>query len=386
MDTKLLLIRIITLLFLESKNGSSSSSSNHLVKATLSFIKTPDASITTEFSRDSTTKLLEIVRWMNDQTIGFHFDRSDILTRVKMATETEEYIYEAFETSVLGDKTEGEVKDLIKTNRDQLDQFVTRSQIKNIIKEKYTTTHFKPDTVDWEHLSKDLINELEPYKNIGRQDKHQLVGSVSLNDVEGLAKQFESGAQQLSSDGVFRFGWQGLNRMLGYCGGARRGEMVTIGALQHNFKSGFALEMLKSAALYNKPYLFNPKKKPLLLRISLENSIVNDITHLYKSLIEPELETTIDVRSIDPLEAATYVNKRLSENGWHIRLEQYNPSEFTIFDLIDVIERYEDEGYEVCMVNIDYLAMMSTKGCKQGGATGQDIRDLYRRARNVGEA
>ncbi len=43
------------------------------------------------------------------------------------------------------------------------------------------------------------------------------------------------------------------------------------------------------------------------------------------------------------------------------------------------------DGYEIHMLNIDYLAMMSTKGCKQG-ATGQDIRDLFRRTRNIIES
>ena len=131
--------------------------------------------------------------------------------------------------------------------------------------------------------------------------------------------------------------------------------------------------------------MYDPNKKPLLLRISFENSAMVDIIHLYRSLIEPEIGAKIDQQSIDPIQAAVYVNEKLSVNGYHVKIDHYDPSEFTIYDLLDVIEKYEHEGYEIHMLNIDYLAMMSTKGCKQG-ATGQDIRDLFRRTRNIIES
>ncbi len=131
--------------------------------------------------------------------------------------------------------------------------------------------------------------------------------------------------------------------------------------------------------------MYDPNKKPLLLRISFENSAMVDIIHLYRSLIEPEIGAKIDQQSIDPIQAAVYVNEKLSVNGYHVKIDHYDPSDFTIFDLADVIEKYENDGYEIHMLNLDYLAMMSTKGCKQG-ATGQDIRDLFRRTRNIIES
>jgi hypothetical protein len=169
--------------------------------------------------------------------------------------------------------------------------------------------------------------------------------------------------------------------MFGTNGGARRGEMMVIGALQHNFKSGTALEMFKSAALYNRPYMRDPNKKPMLMRISFENPIEMDIINLYKSLAENETGIYIEPKEIDIDHATRYVIERLQVNGYHLSMCHIDPSDYTYHDLFDRIEKFEAEGYEIHMLNVDYLAMMSKKGCAAGPA-GVEIRDLYRRVRN----
>ena len=89
MDSKLLLIKVITLLFLESQLSKKSNlSSRNIATAALSFIKTPDAAVLTDFSRDSLGHLLEIARWMIGTPVTEKFDKADILQRVRMATET----------------------------------------------------------------------------------------------------------------------------------------------------------------------------------------------------------------------------------------------------------------------------------------------------------
>lgn len=386
MDSKLLLIKVITLLFLESQLSKKSNlSSRNIATAALSFIKTPDAAVLTDFSRDSLGHLLEIARWMIATPVTEKFDKSDILQRVRMATETEEYTYDALATYIQMEQTDDEIMLTMKSCREYINTYVNRATINGIVKDAYYQGAFKPENVDWNHYVKDLMAKLEPYKNVQETSKNSLVESVDLSDVENLREAFKTAVETISAEGIIKFGWQGFNRLFGSNGGGRRGEMIVVGALQHNFKSGTSLEMLKSAALYNRPFMYDDTKKPLLLRISFENSAMVDIIHLYRSLIEPEIGMKIDQQSIDPIQAAVYVNEKLSVNGYHVKIDHYDPSEFTIFDLADVIEKYENDGYEIHMLNIDYLAMMSTKGCKQG-ATGQDIRDLFRRTRNIIES
>lgn len=386
MDSKLLLIKVITLLFLESQQaGKNNASSRHLATIALSFIKAPDAAVLTDFSRDSMGHLLEITRWMLTTPPSEVFNKADILQRVRMATETEEYTYDALASHIQMEQTEEEIKGSIKAARDAINTFIQRSTVCQIIKDTYYQTHFKPENIEWNHCVKDLIAKLEPYKNAAETTKANLVESIDISDMESLKSAFGSAIESISPEGIIKFGWQAFNRMFGEYGGARRGEMIVVGALQHSFKSGTSLEMLKSAALYNRPFMHDPSKKPMLLRISFENSAMNDIIHLYRSLIEPEMDMKIDQAAINPIEAAVYVHEKLSANGYTVKIDHYDPSDFTIFDLLEVIERYEQQGYEIHMLNIDYLAMMSTKGCKQG-ATGQDIRDLFRRTRNIIES
>jgi len=385
-DSKLLLIKVITLLFLESvANKKNNTSSRVIAKDALQFIKKPDAAVLTDFSRDSLGHLLEIVRWMIDTPSDEQFNKGDILQRVRMATETEDYIFDALATNIQMEQTDEEVQNSIRTSRDFINTFINRATIRSIVKDYYYEIEFRPENVDWNHYVKDFSSKLEPFKNTASIVNKSLVESVDISNIESLQESFQVAVSSIRPEGIIKFGHQGINRLFGDYGGARRGEMIVVGALQHNFKSGTTLEMLKAAAIYNRPFMHDPSKKPLLLRISFENSAMNDIIHLYRSLIEPEIGMKIDQASINPIEAAVYVNNKLSVNGYTVKIDHYDPSEFTIFDLIDVIEKYENEGYEIHMLNIDYLAMMSTKGCKQG-ATGQDIRDLFRRTRNVIEA
>lgn len=385
MENKLLLVKIITLLFLESVSNQKNNSSRDLAAMAVGQIKTPDATVLTDFSRDSLGHLLDIARWMIGGVPETGFDKNDILQRVRVATETENFIYDALASAIEGEKTPEEVIKITRSARDYINQCINRTTVTNIVRDAYFQVQFKSENVDWNHYVKEILLKLDPYKNTQAQTKSSLVESIDLANMESIQESFKMAVQSIGADGIIKFGWQAFNRMFGEYGGARRGEMIVIGALQHSFKSGTSLEMLKAAALYNKPFMHDPTKKPLLLRISFENSAMNDLIHLYRSLIEPEINQKIDQTAINPYEAAAYVHEKLGVNGYHVKIDHYDPSEFTIYDLLDVIEKYENEGFEIHMLNIDYLAMMSTKGCKQG-ATGQDIRDLFRRTRNIIEA
>ena len=59
----------------------------------------------------------------------------------------------------------------------------------------------------------------------------------------------------------YETGIQAINRMFGENDGFMRGESWVIGALQHNFKSGFLMTILKGLVTYNKPLMLNKKEK-----------------------------------------------------------------------------------------------------------------------------
>ena len=382
MDSKFLLLRIITLLYLESvtlKKGNTSSTT--LAKETLKYIATPEAANIADFSKDPVTRLREVLNWMLEQEPEHIFEKNDLLQRMKIACETDDYLYDAAAQIIQPELSSAEIARIISTNREEINTFINKSIVSGIIKEAYYATAFRPETIDWSLYVKHLQEKLEPYELIGRIDRSTQVSSIDLTDPDSLAANMREGLKTVQAEGSIRFGWQGFNKLFGQQGGGRRGEMIVIGALQHNFKSGTSLELVKAAALYNKPYMIDPNKKPLILRFSFENPAIVDILHIYTSLIEAETGVRIDQSMIDPIIAAIYVSERLSVNGYKVIFEQHKPSDMTYMKLFDIIEDFENRGYEIHMLNLDYLAMISTKGCKQG-ATGQDIRDLFRRVRN----
>ena len=382
MDHRLLLIKSITLLYRESQQPNLSENSASIVRDIISLIKPADG-LLGDFGKDAITSLRETAKWMANNPSGYQYDKSELLQRIRVNVGNEENLFQAFQENVQYDLGEEECKRVCQTYKEALRMFLNQARVKEILKTHSSRVNFHEDTVDWRHFVRDVVAQLQPYENMEANDAQHasVVDDVNFEDLEDVDKVFQRSIDELDSNGIIRFGWQGLNRMFGSQGGARRGEMIVVGALQHNFKSGSTLEMFKSAALYNRPYMRDPQKKPLLMRMSFENPISMDITYLYKSLVENETGLPVDIRTVSPREASSYVAERLQANGYKINLCHVDPSEYTYHDLFDRIIKLEADGYEVQLLELDYLSMMSKKGCIQGTA-GEDIRDLFRRVRN----
>ncbi|EKD22643.1 MAG: hypothetical protein ACD_84C00026G0003 [uncultured bacterium] len=210
-----------------------------------------------------------------------------------------------------------------------------------------------------------------------------------MSNLQQVVDVFGDVQHMTEGSGILQTGYQGINRMLD--GGIRRGEQMVIGALQHNYKTGFSLSLFKQFALYNKPQLTDPTKKPLLLRISFEDDLTLNFQFLYQSL--KENETGKPVEMVDTsgfskeqlaayiLEISTYVQERLRVNGYETHFMFVNPSLWTYRDICNKIIELEAEGYEVHLLMLDYLLKVPTTGCDMGPA-GHDIRNMYERIRN----
>lgn len=383
MDIKLALVKVVTLLYLESKLSDKSNPSQDLATSVLSHIKLPETYAMGDFGRDPLINIRDTANWMISKGKDYEFDKGDLLQRLQVNCNNDQSLYLAFFNAINPTVTGDDLKVTIISFRKTINEFLSQTKVKEILKNAYTKVSYHGNMVDWRCFVEDVITELEPFRNMEVADTAHpsIVSDVMFNDSGAIRNVFERGISELDTRGIIKFGWQGLNRMFGPSYGGRRGEFVVVGALQHNFKSGTVLEMFKSAAIYNKPFLRDPTKKPLLMHISFENSIELNITNIYRSLYENETQTYCDPKTIDINEATRFVIDRLQANGFHINMAHIDPSEFTYRDLFDRIERFEAEGYEVVGLFIDYLAMMSKKGCAQGPA-GVEIRDLFRRVRN----
>jgi hypothetical protein len=127
--------------------------------------------------------------------------------------------------------------------------------------------------------------------------------------------------------------------------------------------------------------LTNKDKKPLLLRISFEDPMLNNIQYLYQNLHLNEFGTMPDLNLVTPANMAKYVKDKLQVNGYHVKLVRVNPVEWTYVDIQNMVLEFEADGYEVHLLMLDYLNMIPTTGCIQTTG-GSDIVDMFLRIRN----
>lgn len=391
MDTRLILLKSVILLYRENQLSKKENGSHALVQEIMSIVKGPKAQLDNDFGRDVISYLRNTVIWMLETPFTEKFDRKDIIMRVKVGANGDDFMSRMIEEGTYDAHEDPDVELInaeIQRIRREFSEHIKKHHIRKIMHEAHTRIAYNPESVDWKHCVREIRSLLEPYETMyDEEDDHpSLVTGFSLSDVSKMTKVLSLAKSQQTLGSSTRYGWKGFNRMFGRAGGSRRGEFIVVPALQHNFKSGFTLMTMGHHAKYNYPVNISPeeeKRKPLLLRISYENDSTVDILTLYKFLYEAEYEEEVDIDAVDPGVAAAYVSEVMGRNGWDVMIQRYDPTNFTINDLCFLLDDLMAKGYEIHCVWIDYLAMMSKAGCTQGPA-GTEFRDLTRRTRNYG--
>ena len=382
MDAKLLLVKAITMLYRESQLSDATENSAVLVRNVIASIKLPEASMDHDKSRDVMISLRLTALWMASNAVNHEYEKAELLQRIRVNCGDDENLYNAFIEGMDDVTDQNQIKKICINYRDSLNTYFKRGDVKDIVKAAFQKLQFNEESVDWKVFVKDMVDALEPFTGLMEASSHPaLVDSVNLGDIEKLREVLEKAKEETSPEGILQGGWQAFNRMLGEYMGTRRGEFAVIGALQHNFKTGFTMSMFKHWALYNKPFMRNPTKKPMLIHISFENSLTDNIMWLYVNLKENETGEPCETSTITETEAALYVSERLQATGYHVHMCRYDPSDFTFRDLFDLVTSFEAQGYEIHGIVADYLNMISKRGCNAAG-NGADIRDLFRRVRN----
>ena len=377
MDSKLLLVNAITLLYRESQINVGADGSGQLVKEIVESIKIPDSSVEGDRERETIISLRATALWMANNIPNYDYERALLLQRIRVNTGYNNDLFDAFEAGMHDLETDEEIQRVCLEYRESLRMYLGRNKIKEIVKKASQQLLFNEDQVEWKNYVGDLYAQLEPYtRSMTSETNKSSMDVVDFNNLEELKAMFKRASEEVSTNGILHTGWQGINDMTGEHQGFRRGEFVLVGALQFNYKTGFTLNLFKQMALYNKPYLRDPTKKPMLVHLSLENNLTDNLIWLYVSLKENETGQLVDVNDIDVDEATNYVKEKLFANGYHIHMCRENPSTFTYYDLFDKIDTLESQGYEVCAVVCDYLNMMTKQGCVGMGAGGDEIRDL----------
>ena len=235
---------------------------------------------------------------------------------------------------------------------------------------------------------KETLAELEPLTAMTTSIKDPaMVNEIDFENEDSVNVVFNDVKNVNNNTSIYRLGWHALNRMLQ--GGVRRGESANIaGALQHNYKTGMSLSVFAQIASLNTPIFSEKeaeeKRKPLLLRISFEDSLSNNLQFMYQyfKAIDGVKIKPSDFDSLETTEMTKYVTAKLTATGFCVKMIRIDPSQWTYTDVMNKVFEYEAQGYAVHVLMLDYISMLPTTGCDRSGPMGADKRDLVRRIRN----
>lgn len=381
---KQLLVNCATLLCLEHREGVATSPSNELVNNIITSMPIPEATVDHDHGRQTFLELRNIVLWLNSRTDDNFPSDTEVFQQAQMACREETYLYEALMSALM--ERHEDVKDtvnMIQSYRRNLNNYLNEQNITEVLKEYYQRIVFRRgDVNDPVGEIREMGERLAPLIEARTHQKHPaLMSSADLGNSEELTKHFENVKTTMSTDGALQLGLKGLNRMLGKVAALKRGEFGIVGGLQHNFKSGFMMMLFVHIALFNKPFMRDKTRKPLLYFITFENEIPDNLLWIYKYLKENDTGEPVVDAEVDINEAAAYVQERLMANGFHIRMDRFDPSDFTAASLISTLDALYADGYEIQLLITDYLNMISKSGI-DAKVAGDDIRLLFRRMRN----
>ena len=380
MEEKLILLGAIGVLYNEKYTGTEVGSHHELINKTISTIKLPEL-VSDGDERASLVCLRHII---TDATVNnIPLDRKHIMNRFRIAAPFDKGTLAALDVTMPEVLTIEEAKSNVAAYVGVLHNYRSRCDVKRILNTAAFEMSTNDGTLNLRELVRNVREGLGKYEVAhGKNEAPSFVGRVSTRDGNGIRDIFQATKKELDG-AVLKTGWQGINRMLGIKGGVSPGECIVMPALPHNAKTLFSLLMNISFGLFNDAKDFvKPGKIATILDITLENELSVNLPIVYKAIKEHFTGEPVDIRSIDPEEAGKWITDKLKERGWEYIFERHNSSEFTIDSFRDIVEKYEAASHHIIVARVDYLGVANKQGLSNG-QNGSEVREMYRRARNI---
>lgn len=380
MNNKLLLVTCITLLYRQSQLDKGEKSAQ-LVREILERIKMPEMSLGIDSERDILAGLKDTALNMCNDPPNHRYELTEVLQTLRMNVREDNISFEALRDGIEINLDEKALHRVCMNLQRRLREHFAFEKSQEILQKAAMTSRFEPEKIEnYPRFLQQLQANLDEYTvDYGDAVDPAVVASVDFDDLEGMAAVYNQVQKEESGESILKTGWQGVNRMLS--GGMRRGDLVCVAALQHNFKTGFTLNLFKHIALYNTPFMFDQEKKPLILRISFEDTIEKNFEFLYMSLYENETGERANIQGLSPKEIAEYVRAKMKVNGYNMKMMRVDAKMWTYQNICNEIIKHEAMGYEIHALVLDYLALVPAIGCFGGGVAGGDLQDMFARLR-----
>lgn len=375
------IFKALTLLYRESYTDNEDNNSKDLIKTVLRTISTDNKYTMMGANNEIIANLKKFTLDQCDSD-DKEVDTSMFLQSIELIVGKDSELFEIFKKAIEIDIDNGKLNRAIVTLRKYLNNYYKEYEISNILSTaSFRFKNNRSGIKSTNDFVSNVVTALEALELTNKSKDPAINNEVDLGDDNSLGEVLSAIKEDSSFSGKLKTGWQALNRMTS--GGFRRGEFVTISALQHQYKSGFTTSLFAQLAMNNEPQMIDESKKPLLVLFSLEDDIENAIDFLYKYLYYNEHKELPDFKNVTPEEASKYIKDKLSVNGYHIKILRIDPTSWSFKQLSSKIVGYEAEGYEIHAALIDYLSLIPTVGCITTGPGGTDLRDLFRRCRNL---
>lgn len=368
MDQKLLLIKCITLAFHESKLQGMKGTSCTLMTSVLEHVRPPENVLEYDETRDIIIGLISTVKWMLEQTSDIN--SSTLIQRIQVIAGKETYLVESLRPSITSELSDDQRRHERLSIISELSGFQSMMDIRSTFRDFQKKLMYSGD-------ESQFVNDFEEFR--ARLDKSGVTSAgasvmdkmeiIDLDDLTAAENCFKKGIELTSNAGIMRLGQQGLNAMLGEEDGLRRGNFYMIGAMSHNGKSLSLKTWPVQVAKFNKPYLLDETKKPLILYLSFEDNNQKTYQEMYKYLYENKYNKTVNAKllmesgELTVEEAAKFIRDECQQNGFKFIIQKAVGAEFSYIDLINMIDYYEGMGYEICLLSIDYIDMMNRRHC-----------------------
>lgn len=380
--------KIVTLLYIEARLGTRDDGVLETARRVISGIELPAISSENDYTREILEGLLDTSTWLLSIIAeGKPVQREDFLQRITINSQGEKFLVDAVTKVVDRDNDDEKMHKFREQSIHDLSVHLKTKEVDAIITKAKRRMMFERNKIDWSSFVRDIIEDLEPLQrgsSTGGFEDLGVTERINVDDNDGIAQQFRPEDEDDDvGNFVFKFGWQGLNRMFGEVLGLRRVDVLAVSALSHNFKSGLTLNMFRQAAVYNDPAPTKDGRKPMLLHISYEMTAADNYKTTYAQIMLNETGQKIDPKEItlNIAEVSAVVKDRLQKRGWTVEFVRIDPDNSNFRKLFALIEHYEKLGFEIQLCVIDYLGKLNREGCTQG-AQGVDIKNLYSRVRN----
>lgn len=304
------------------------------------------------------------------------YDVTSIVDNLSIILKDSQSLLNTVTKTLSNELTESALKKSVVSNRKQLENYLGEQEVRKKIGKAFFELNSGGYKGNFKSYIGDLVTQLE---SLSTKASAKTPGVVSEMDIEcdTMHEVLSSIKVIADGDGKMRTGWKKVNKMLQ--GGFRRGEMVMIPSLPHNYKSGLSQSLFLQASRHNKPVMIDPTKKPLNIYISFEDDAEVFTTFMYTYLYFEKHRKLPNIEETTPKEMQDFMKERLKVNGYHVKMLRINPADWSFKDLFNYILRLEADGYEIHQCVVDYLSKLPTTGC--AGTGGVEYRDLYDKCR-----